>query len=391
MSRDEGYKFIFTFFLLFIFLLILFFNFSVKSEQQFSYLAKSFLDGKLYFIQKPLTWADTSFYNGEHYWPLGPLPAMLLMPFVYIFNLLNKFFYQGYLQFFLVLGVFFIIYKISRTIRYQKTDSLVWAMAFVFGSTFLGVGLWPWSWQFSQVVTEVLLVLAIYEYLTKKRYFLIGCLFSLVALTRLTALVGIVFFILEILIVSKQAREDKVKNLFKLLVLPVLAAVVFGFYNYFRFGSFLDQGYFNQTLTNSDLINARNIGFFNLVHLPKNLYFLLFSLPFSLTFPYLKANPWGISIWITSPYLLYLFFLKFKDTTSKVLILTVLLVSLPIILFYGIGYRQFGYRYALDFFPFLFLLFIRNYLVKFKKITIFTKYIIVFSTIFNFYLFSTVF
>ena len=58
-----------------------------SGEQQFTFLAGSFLTGHLYFLKGLPFWDDTSFYAGEHYWPLGPLPAVLLIPSVFLFGL----------------------------------------------------------------------------------------------------------------------------------------------------------------------------------------------------------------------------------------------------------------------------------------------------------------
>src|SRR5580700_3478290 len=56
-------------------------NLRVHTEQQFAFLARSFLHGDLAFQQDPgESWADTSPHDGHYYWPLGPLPAVILMP-----------------------------------------------------------------------------------------------------------------------------------------------------------------------------------------------------------------------------------------------------------------------------------------------------------------------
>lgn len=54
------------------------FNLTVSVDQQFSYLAESFLQGKTYFLASPAFGYDTVFFQGKYYWPLGPFPAVLL-------------------------------------------------------------------------------------------------------------------------------------------------------------------------------------------------------------------------------------------------------------------------------------------------------------------------
>jgi hypothetical protein len=384
-----SYRWIFLLFILFVF----FSNFLVMwGEQHFSFLAQSFLHGKLYFMENPSRWEDTAFYNGEHYWPLGPFPAMLLIPFVWLFSLFGLFFKQGFLQFFLFIGVGYLFYLIALRKGFSKEDSWFWAFAFCFGSVFIGISTVPFSWQFAQVITTFLLFMAFYEYANRKRYWLLGIYMSLAFLTRLSAGLGIIFFILEIILRSRQRMRDLI-----ILLLPFVIAInILAWYNYARFGSITEHGYSMQIIL-EPLLTARDYGLFNPIHIPGNLYYFLLSTPLPvfkdnishvLKFPFLANNPWGMSIFITSPYLFLLFFQKHKDAESKLIWITVGIVALIIFSNYGIGYRQFGYRYSLDFLPWLFFLLIKNWQGK-KLIPNWLKRFIVISAIVNLYLFST--
>jgi len=375
-------------------------EFITVENQQFSYLANSFLHKKLYFLEQPAkTWSDTVFWNNNFYWPLGLFPAIILMPFIFIFNHLNLFFYQGYLQFFLVLSVFLLYFKISKKLNYSKIDSLFLAYAFCFASVFLGVAMVSWSWYFAHVITVFLLSLALYEYFNKKRYWLIGILLGFIALTRLTAGLSIVFFILTILFFLK-TKQQKIKNLSQLLIpcAPIISLLFI--YNYIRFGNILEQGYSQQFVgPNNSLIESKNYGIFHFKHLLYNIYYSLFSMPLLVfsdkvshifKYPFIKSNPWGMSIFLTSPYLIYLFFLKYKDKISKFLLITIILIALPLLFFFSQGYKNpLGFRFALDFMPFLFILFIKNYRAKYQKISFGLKLLIIISSYFNLYLFLT--
>jgi hypothetical protein len=68
-----------------------------------------------------------------------------------------------------------------------------------------------------------------------------------------------------------------------------------------------------------------------------------------------------MSLFLTCPYLLRLFWLRYKGWEAWSAMLTVLGIGFPILLYYGIGWRQFGYRYALDFLPWLHFLLLRNW------------------------------
>lgn len=371
---------------------------TTPSHQQFSYLAQSFLNGKLYFMENAGSLHDVANFNGHSFWPLGPFPALLLMPFMYIFGLVGVFFLQGYLQIFLVIAIFYFCFKLARGFNFSKNNSLYLAFAFTFASQFIGVAILPISWYFAHTVTVFLLFFALNEYFGKKRYWLIGLLMGFVALTRLTAGVGIIFFLMGTLFSPAEDGNSSKTKKFLQLIIPFIATLgLLGLYNYLRFGNFLEGGYSYQALIPS-LSKARDYGLMSLVHVPGNLFYAFLSTPLPvfrdsisrvLQFPFLQANPWGTGIFVTSPYLLYLFFLEYKDRVSKMLLATIALIAIPIFLYYGIGYAQFGYRYALDFMPFLFLLFIRNYSMKHSALSLSLKILIIISAILNFYLYFT--
>ncbi len=117
-----------------LFAVVLGFNLTVSADQQFSYLAESFLQGKTYLLAPSAFGFDTVFFQGKYYWPLGPFPAVLLLPFVLVFRSFSLFFFQGYLQVFLVLGVFYLFSKIAKRIGYSPDDAAFLAFAFCFAS-----------------------------------------------------------------------------------------------------------------------------------------------------------------------------------------------------------------------------------------------------------------
>lgn len=372
-------------------------NFFVSGDQQFSYLSNSFLQGKTYFLQKPSSVSDTVLFEGKYYWPLQPFPAVILMPFVFLFSFFGKFFLQGYLQFFLAAGVFYLVYKISKKLGYLANDALFLAFAFCFSSVFLGVALWPWSWYFSQVIGTFLLFLGIYEFLTRKRYLFLGIISACIFLTRTPASLIIVLFISDLLFNSRVEVDKRKSDIIKLLLPFVLAVLLTFSYNFIRFKNIFEFGYNLQTIQDPTL-KARGYGTFSLIHLSGNLYSFLLSPPEPifkddlsqvLTFPYVKANPWGMGIFFMSPYFLYLFFLKYKDRLLKLIWITVSIISIPIFLYYGVGYRQYGFRYSLDFLPLVFLILLIGYKRKYGKLSSLFKFIILTFAYINLYLFIT--
>ncbi len=376
-------------------------GFAREGSQQFSELALAFLHGHLYFLksiggagQDPVLW------HGKIYWDEGPFPAVLLMPFVGIFSVFHLFFYQGYLKWALVLGVCYFIYKLARHLSYSKEDSTILTFGFVLGSVFIGVASVSSGWLFAQVVTTFLLFWSFYEFYGRKRWWLIGIICGLVFLTRATASPISIFFLLELWqTVRKLHRTKKVKTLAQ-LCLPIVAAICFvGVYNYARFKSPLNGGYSYQLL-HSASAESRSLGVFSLIHIPTNLYSALLRGPlpvlrdstsWTLKFPYIKNNNYGMSIFITSPYFIYLFTKKWSLASAQCwhLIAALLVSCLLVFSYYGIGAQQFGYRYALDFLPSLFLLFMIQYRQTNTVVSRGMKFLLLGSGIFNFFLLWT--
>src|SRR3989338_7010531 len=245
----------------------------VVTHQQFSYLAAAFIQGKFYFVDNLPMFQDTVFHNGVYFWPLGPLPAILLVPFVAIANAMDFFFYQGYLQIILVLLTLLFTFLSIRKLGFTRYDARSLTLAFFGASAYLGIAIHPWSWFFAQVVTVFLYSALIYEYLTKRRYGLMGTLIGLLCLTRITAALAVLFFIIACL----KTSAAKTKDLTKLLVPVMIALTILALYNYARFGSPFEQGYseqgYSDQLLTAELVTARHYGLMGLTHLPGNLYY----------------------------------------------------------------------------------------------------------------------
>jgi hypothetical protein len=374
-------------------------NVRLHKEQQFAFLAHSFLHGDLAFQEIPGTsWADTSPYDGHYYWPLGPLPAIVLMPFEFIATAFGIFFYQGYLQPLLVLAVLGIVYRVARVTGYSAEDSAYLAFGFAFASAFLGVAMWPWSWYFSHVITCALLFATIAETVGRRRPWILGVLFALILATRATAVLGALWCLGE-MVRSRGPSKAKLRQVVALGMPVLIVAGALLAYNHFRFHDAFDQGYAEQIIP-SHAAASRALGIVSLQHLPGNLYTLLLGTPnvvrrdetsIVLTFPYVAANPWGMSLWVTSPLFVYLLGLRHGDDTSLLLLLTSFVIAVPILLYYGIGFRQFGFRYSLDFLPFLYYLLLRNYRQQRGDLTASFKAVVLLSAMWNLYLFSGLF
>ena len=138
------------------------------------------------------------------------------------------------------------------------------------------------------------------------------------------------------------------------LGLGVLPAIV-GFlaYNALRFGSPWESGYGLATLPG--FLEAQRLqGLFSPAHVPMNLDYFLIHLPTVIpTFPFFRPDGLGLSVFITSPGLLFATQADWRRPRSRWLAGAVIAVLVPTLLYYGGGWLQFGYRYFLDSVPFV--------------------------------------
>jgi hypothetical protein len=142
-------------------------------NQHFVELAQSFLQGRLDFIFSSLDRGDVAAFNSRAYWPLGPFPAVVLIPFVLMFG---SYVTIGLVALPLIFAAVFLMYRLATTIGFKPESALWLSFGFIFASPFINVVWLPYSWQFAHVVAVVLLSWALAEYFGKKRYWLIGVL-----------------------------------------------------------------------------------------------------------------------------------------------------------------------------------------------------------------------
>ena len=199
----------------------------------------------------------------------------------------------------------------------------------------------------------LLAFLLLIEWSDRRRAPVLGLLIGLCTLARPTLLLVAVPFGLALL------AEDRPRVRTALLFgLPVAAAVaVTGWWDWVRFDSVLETGYGIAWIT-PPLEALRSQGLFSTTHLPTNLaLFLGGGYGVRDAFPWLVPSSAGQSIFLTTPALLIAVGASLRDRTNQVLWASVILTAIPVFLYYGGGGGDtYGYRYAMDFVPFLLVL-----------------------------------
>lgn len=135
--------------------------------------------------------------------------------------------------------------------------------------------------------------------------------------------------------------------------LALLAAA----YNLYRFGSLGEFGH--RFLYNNRVnVDIDRWGLFNPVYLQRNLEAAFLKLPsISLNPLRLGYDPHGLSLLLTLPLLVFLVVPKLRPRLHWPLWLTVAVISLPGLFYQNDGYMQFGFRFSIDYTPYLLLLF----------------------------------
>jgi len=126
-------------------------------------------------------------------------------------------------------------------------------------------------------------------------------------------------------------------------------------YNYARFGDFSPFSPY-RLIQNVDTNTVVNGVYMSIMYIPRHIDALIFRLPkFSETFPYMTPSLYATAIWFTSPVLIYIFIVK-RSLLKWACWLAILPTFFIVIQWAGVGFSQFGYRFALDFMPFLLIL-----------------------------------
>lgn len=335
-------------------------------HDHYYFLAHSLAHGRLDVDQVQPGVLDVVRWRGHNYLPFGPLPALLLVPFLPLLDLGLD------LSLVILLLSALNVWLLRNVLRQLDltTELLRWALLLFFvGTSYYSTLIMPFSTWLAHVAVITCMLLAITETLGKQRPMLIGLFVGLAGMSRLTALFALPFFA-WLLWHGQVAQPNGERVKTRLVRFAGLGAGIAGplilllLYNYARFHNPLRTGYADVVLTNPILEQARAHGLFSLAHIPKNLFMLLLQGPVAypsveapvLEMPYVQPSRWGMGIVFTSPALLLAFWAPLRERIVQACWLAIAFVLLPLVTYYGVGWTQFGYRYALDFMPFLLLI-----------------------------------
>jgi len=240
-----------------------------------------------------------------------------------------------------------------KKIGSNRSKALWLTSLFGFGTCFWFIAAVGTSWYIAEVVAVLFLTSAILVALYKKSYILVGLLLGFAALARLPVFLAFPFFLFLIYErnVTWTPRLKQAALFFIGLAIPVSLYLV---YNIARWGTILDLGYGLIPGIQQDPFFQQ--GIFNIAYIPRHLYAIFLQGPILLNhFPFFEPNWMGLGLFFTTPAFVFIFKGPW-NRLSKYAAIAILCI-LPSIITHGtVGFTQFGYRFSLDFTPFLLLL-----------------------------------
>lgn len=332
----------------------------------------------------------------EFYCPYPPLPAVLLMPFVWLFgsavrvelvcrvvSILNILIFDASLR---RLSVRLYMPPLSGFARTAMTALFAFGTA-MWHNAFMGS-----DWQLAHAVALMFMLLALREYSNKYRLGQIGLFVSCALAARPTAAIGLLFFLLAVRRNSPDREAENPRKLymhslfssfFFMALILFSTANLLAIYNRSRFYRGLDFGYTRMLLSGEGQRLMAEYGQFNIAFIPRN-FFWFFLAPLWLRadgrFPWLGYDPHGLSLFIASPALIYaivVIYHSFKKSSGGPMeqmpssaslggdtafegdrqrrwivwsaAITMICTLVPLLMYFNTGFWQFGHRFSLDY------------------------------------------
>jgi hypothetical protein len=296
---------------------------------------------------------DKVIVNEKILLPFGPIPGVILIPFILLFKSITQ---QQVSIFFGSINIPLIYILLKRFTK--PKIAVILSVFMAFGTVYFWASIVGTTWYFAHVVATTLLLLSLISF-TNKRDFLAGVLFALAGLCRYPIMFGGVFFLLELF-------KEK-KRLFMFLTGAFIFIPIQLGYDWLRFGSLFETGYIevyknyissNYPYTILQLLNIKtpHLGYMDIKNIPLHLFTFLIFPPIITQKMSIDPSPYGMGILFTSPLLLLGLLPRFNIKFERNIFLGGIAIAFVDFMHYAQGWVQFGYRFLLDFLPFVLIL-----------------------------------
>lgn len=352
----------------------------------FALLAEAWLDGRLDLGGPPPDYAqgnDFARFRGKWYVPFPPLPAVLLLPIVYLAGSAERVRDGQFFLWLAPLGPALLLMSLEK-LRWlarsplSRGQNVALALSFGVGSVYFFTAIQGTVWFAAHVVAVACVGAYVWFSIGAAHPFWAGLMLGLGYCARAPLLFGAPLFLLEAYHACKpaelaaseaaQAAPSRLRLLARAVwsadlrrwfrlsaAFAVPFALCFGLtllHNELRFDDPFDVGY--RHLQVAWHARIQKWGLFHYHYLAKNLGVVLTSLPWIEPF---RINAHGLALWLTTPMYLYLIWPKKPARGYAALLLTAACVGVPGLFYQNTGWIQFGYRFSNDYAIFLFAAF----------------------------------
>ncbi len=336
---------------------------SARDRQELDYfvrLADAMLHGRIYLTEAPSWLNELIPKGGVWFVAYPPWPAILLIPFVALFGTgfdqhIASCIFGG-----MAVGLAWLVFG-----RFALSGRVRLGLTVVFG---FGTVLWYVAevgsvWYISHVVAVLFSLAAILVLLERRWPFLVGLLLGLAAVSRLPVGLTAPFFVALIVglgwpprLPPRGRRVGAFRAGLAFLVGIALPTIGYLLYNEARWGTLVDQSYVLIPGVLNDPIYAKH-GILSIDYIPRHIYAIfLRSFNFVDDPPFLEPSWYGLSLFLTTPLLLWLARARWRDPRVAWAVIGIVLALIPIVTHGNVGLTQFGYRFSLDVQPLLFVI-----------------------------------
>jgi hypothetical protein len=343
-------------------------------------IASALLHGDLGLREKPPEWLNEMIPYGNRYYsafPLGAVISMVPVALLQKASLIHDF--PARILGALIAGAcVYFFFQLAQAFGPDysslKPKPLVRRILLAFFPVF---ATWTWcnlgmggAWQIALGLALLGETAALYFTLVRPSPFIAGAFFALAVGNRTELLMTAPFYLYLFWRRSNentpgQSRTARIKQAVRVnapmgidfLTLPVALVLLTAAYNFARFHSIFDFGYFHIPEVRDEPWYEH--GLFSLHSIPWNVNKMVFAgFRDDPDFPFLSFDPFGCSILLSSPFL----FLLFRNGGKYRVICWIAIALLTFILWChgNPGGWQFAYRYAMILLPWMFLLLTGN-------------------------------
>jgi hypothetical protein len=342
-------------------------------------LADALLHGHTW-IAWPGGYIDALAYRGQHYVIEGPVPALLLLPYVVIAGVTAN---QTLLSAILCGIAIGAAWELGERLGLERTAN-VWLTAFLLaGTDLLWCAMLGDVWFIAHVSAAAFTLLALVELCGKRRGWLVALWAVAAAGSRFSLVLAIPVYAALLIAADPLPQSWRVDSARLRAVLLGFGGVLLGAgalyvaYNFARWGTVADIGY--TTWYHQDSAGSPTGSPFRLQYLGYQLWSFFVQRPdFSAAFPWIRPSYSGIALTWTSPALIFALSARKPRAFALAMWAAAILVAVPSFLYYVNGFAQYGMRHALDFIPFLYVLMVLGARVR---LPLWVKALIVYSCI----------